>query len=50
MNNSLDHQIVTTLATLLGRISVTNGFATEAGAYVVTEEQRAKIPESAGCV
>lgn len=43
----LDHLAVAELARLLSRIRMDNGFRTDAGAYVLTEENHGDIPDNA---
>lgn len=43
----IDQLVVVELARLLSRIRVSNGFRTDAGEYVITEENHGDIPEDA---
>lgn len=44
---SIDQTIVSGLATLLARIRIANGFNTDAGEFVLTEQTRDDLPEDA---
>lgn len=47
MSRPLDQVIVSQLAALLARISTRNGFNTDAGEFVLTEQTRDDLPEDA---
>lgn len=47
MAEPLDGQIVAEISRLLARISIANGFRTDAGQYVLSEESHTDIPETA---
>lgn len=47
MSTPLDQVIVSGLAALLARIRIANGFNTDAGAFVLTEQVRENVPDDA---